>query len=208
MSLQTMKAGLMATILISVLLSLAAPSVALACSMTTNYEAMEFVDEEPQQEAEFPDPVVLEFRNLNRADRPSRWNRDSCGDLGTLSIEVIGYDDDFGLLFEFEGQSPNTFYRFEEAVRLYGDTIYEIWRDTETRSEPFDISVTAQWVDKYGRLGPVSDPVHISERGEGCGCSSVGQGPDPVAVLVVSLLLFIHLFRPREHLLHQKDAQK
>lgn len=170
------------------------PATAWACVRIMEYDWMTFIDEEPQEAAQFPLPVVLELNHLNRGERPRIFSGDSCGQSTSMGFHVHGYDDDYGLLFEFEGTHPDTFSPTDEAIVLFGDTFSVIWNDGQTRNEPFDMIVTARWVDEYGRVGPQSDPLHITDAPGGCACSASGGKPEPATLLVV-LLIFGVLMR-------------
>lgn len=169
-----------------------------------NYMEMPISEEEPSGEAEFPAPVVLEAKSISRADRSDKHSKSG---LGFFTLGIDGYkleysgatgpelgenleDAEYGLLFEIEGEYPATFPIPQEVVVLGSptDQIYFHWGDRDTRRDSIDAMLTATWVDRYGRQGPTSDPVHITDGGSTIGCSSTGAGTTPKAILLLMLL--------------------
>ncbi|MBA2663603.1 MAG: hypothetical protein H0U74_15040 [Bradymonadaceae bacterium] len=43
-------------------------------------------------------------------------------------------------------------------------------------TEAFDFTLTATWVDRWGRQGPTSEPLRIHDGGSSGGCSTVAAG--------------------------------
>lgn len=179
----------------------AAPAAAAACDFDVGYTAMQISDEEPEADAEFPDPVALEADSPGRADRTGTV--DSCQPYGTLNIEVAGYDpaytdedtgeSQYGLRFDIEGTHPDGFRVSNNPVALLydADRALVIWNDDETSTDAIDATITATWVDEYGREGPTSDPLHVTHDGAGAfgGCTTTGAATTPAAVIVVLALL-------------------
>lgn len=142
---------------------------------------MPISDEEPDDdEAEFPEPVVLEDYSITRGD----GSEPSIGSsYGGLTLDVEGYEShyvifhdraeedvdvvEYGLRLEVEGEHPEGLELPEEPVvlRYPYDNIWINWVDSDTSDEPIDVNVTATWVDEYGREGPTSDPIHVTDDG-------------------------------------------
>ncbi len=182
-------------------------SVAVAGLAPPPFAPLPISEEEPTEEAAFPDPVVLELRSLSRADRRQNHSK---SDLGSLAITVHGYEEEYagipedhdsyaawapdltdaqyGLRFDIEGSAPSGLEaQFpEEAQVLLSpfDRFSVVWGDRDTRTDSIDLTVTATWVDRYGRTGPTSDPLHIHDGGAS-GCSTTGDTAPPAALLLL-----------------------
>ena len=167
MSSQTTK--WMASIGVCMTLIFAAPTAAVACSIMFAHQDMEMASEEPEAEAEFPEPVVLEINEVKRAEPRASEARPqaSCDDVGWLRIAIEGYDRGWGLQFEVEGEYPESLrvdegpFVFEEGLHIF----MVVWGDEGTHEEAIDIRLSARWVDEYGRQGPASEPLHIHSEG-------------------------------------------
>lgn len=185
---------------------------------------MPISDEAPTEEAVFPDPVALEKRTFKRgeggvdkAGRP-RWGIISLGVDGYKREYAgldepydpnISYDPDsvenaqYGLSFKLEGEYPDSInISPDPRVPLHypGEFSYS-WRDADTNDERIDATITATWVDRYGRQGPTSDPVHISDdTNSGGSCTTASNGSSSPAILLALLLLLLALqIRSEEH---------
>lgn len=185
-----------------------------------NHVSMPIYDEEPSEDAEFPDPVVLTDGNINRT---SGDGGHSLSGLSFLNFSIIGYDaayagdhgdaypyddealDDslYGLQFELRGEHPdNLSIPDNPVVIIRPDKGFRThWADADTHSDAIDIEITATWVDRYGRKGPTSDPLHIHDSGTGLlagcgGCSTTG-GPTTPAFAVALLMLLAAIRRGR-----------
>lgn len=158
-------------------------------------------DEEPSFDAEFPEPVVLEFISV------TRWTRGLPGDphgAAGMVVGVYGYDEKYvyqhgkeakyGLRLEATGDYPRGLWFPEHPVVLEdAERIYIPWNDGDTRSDRIDVTVTATWVDRYGREGPTSDPARLIHGGNSrlffLGCSTVGGGGAPSGLLAALLIV-------------------
>ncbi len=146
--------------------------------------SLEISDEEPTEEATFPDPVVVELVGITRGDET-----DYSGvavKRGSISLFLEGYKRDYagldepydpnehydqnslqnaeyGLRFELEGEHPDTLnVGSTPRVLLHYPHSYNIgWNDEETSDEPIDSTLTVTWIDRYGREGPTSDPLQV-----------------------------------------------
>lgn len=189
-------------------------SVASAGILGPNYGTIPISDGDPEEEAEFPDPVVLEDHDLNRSDGSEGGIPSG---VSFLTIDVEGYkaehaqipddaslpfqeeeldDTEYGLRFDMEGYNPVGLTLPDEPVVLAypHDSLRTDWRDHETYDKSLDITVTATWVDEYGREGPTSDPIDITHEGLGSsipGCASTASGSPTTAVALVALLLVV-----------------
>lgn len=183
-----------------------------------NHAPMPVSDEDPDQEASFPDPVVLEKNRLNRSDGSGTWatsflyldvegyEAEHAGEPEPASVgptpsqEELG-DAEYGLRFEVEGQRPDGLSFPDEPVVLLDpyDNIWIHWSDGDSYGESIDISVTATWVDEYGREGPTSDPIHVTDDGYSSipGCSSAGETTSMISVVAALLLLVGWMARGR-----------
>ena len=151
---------------VGVALTLAFPAVATACSYVFAKESMEINETlQPAAEADFPEPVSLRLDDYGRAQPPERYPH-SCAYQGRLGIQIQGYDPDYGLIFEVEGDHSEALrftgrpYRFPEQRRYT-----KIWNDRDTYRQDIDIEVRARWVDEYGREGPASEPLRVDMKG-------------------------------------------
>jgi MYXO-CTERM domain-containing protein len=185
---------------VCVAIFLAAPAAALACSYHSPQQQMEILDDDPDTEPDFPAPVVLELDYLNRGENPNANPVSSCADTGALGIDITGYDEDFGLVFEVEGQHPAPFDADERPLQFSSEHHYlVIWSDQDTRGESIDLTVTARWIDEFGRMGPASDPLHIIDDGAplGCACSSTNSSTPPVTMVLMLLAMGLVVLRGR-----------
>ena len=181
------------------------------------HEPLPISDEEPPGEAVFPEPVVLEVQRIKRADRRQEHSK---SDLGILMLQIHGYEPEYagaepdgdpwsfdledaiyGLRFDVEGVAPEGVLinlPAEPVVLIHPfDTLQIVWGDRQTRRDDIELTITATWVDRYGRTGPTSDPLVVVDGG-GSGCSSTGGGPAPAPLLVVMMgLLGLRRSPPR-----------
>lgn len=160
-----------------------------------NYNDMPISDEEPETDAEFPDPVVLTNPSVSRSDGSEGHSK---AGIGWLSFDIEGYepeyaggdeapygrrdegleDAEYGLRFDVEGQHPYNFPVPEDPVVILdpADGLHLHWNDSSTYDEPIDVTITATWIDEYGREGPTSDPMEIIN--DGLVSSSDGSSSD------------------------------
>ena len=189
-----------APIAISIAVFFAAPAAALACSFVIPQQPMEISDEQPQAEPDFPAPVVLEAGHISRGENPNVQPVSSCADLGSLAIEITGYDEEYGLVFEFQGQHPDTFEADEDPLRFDDQHLYQlVWGDQDTRGEVIDLTVTARWIDEYGRMGPESDPLNIYDEGVNgtMGCSTTDSSTPPTTMMLLLLAMGLVISKRR-----------
>ena len=186
------------------LMVFAIPVMAWACSTENGMSSLRIKDDEPTEEAEFPDePVVLELEGLGRGSSDSLFNFNSsgCEGLGSLLVRANGYERDYGLLFRIKGTYPTNMRTGSGSGPIVLSEKYPrynlVWWDT--KNEPIDITMTAQWVDEYGRKGPTSEPLHIVDDGEGLssGCASLNGSRSTPVILVLCLIGLVALRRER-----------
>lgn len=196
-------------ILVSLVLMCGVSTTAFAGMAPPAHAPLPTCEEEPDEEASFPDPLVIELQSLSRGldDGTSKAG------LGFLTVLIDGYEAEYvdgadqhghegidnaiyGLQLDVEGQAPEGLQFPDEPVVLLDphDRIRLHWNDSETKGHGIDLTVTATWVDCYGRTGPSSDPLNIVDSGAGSnGCATTGGDGTPVSLLVVlALLLGFH----------------
>ncbi len=204
-----MKTKLHATIVLAAIVSICSLSTTAWAGLAPPPHApLPTCEGEPEEEASFPDPVVLELHNLSRGvdDNTSKAG------VGFLSVLVDGFDGElvdgadshdhegvenatYGLRIDVEGQAPEKLAFPEDPVVLLDphDRIHLHWDDMDTRDEAIDLTVTATWIDCYGRTGESSDPLNIVDDGDGStisGCSTTGGGGTP-AMLLLALAMVV-----------------
>ena len=183
------------------LMILTIPVMVWACSFESDESTLRIKDDEPTEEAEFPDePVVLELRDIGRGSKGSLFNSTGCESLGSIMVEVSGYEEGYGLAFRMKGTyTENMSIETRPLVFIPGYETYTVtWWDS--KNEPIDVTMTAQWVDEYGRRGPTSDPLHIIDDGKGLtsGCASLTGSRSTPVILALCLIGLVALRREQE----------
>ncbi|RDV36248.1 hypothetical protein DV096_20225 [Bradymonadaceae bacterium TMQ3] len=167
-------------------------SIAWACSIGMDQERMTILEEEPTEPVDLPPAVTLRQEYIKRSQTPQREGCServtSCDDTAFLKLSVQGYDPEAGgLRFAIEGDYPDTLTIDPHPLVLYGEDrdVLFVWSDMDTMYEPIDATITATWVDAWGREGETSAPVQVRNDGARGGGCAVAGGAGSTGALVL-----------------------
>ncbi|QDG49705.1 hypothetical protein FIV42_02805 [Persicimonas caeni] len=168
-------------IVVSVLFAaaLTIPASATACSFPPPNEfAVE--DGPAPNDVALPKKPELSVDLIKRGRAPEGSHATSCDDIGQLILRVepvepsVGYE-----LKVLGGEMPQpNFWMPDYLVEFDADgTFLVTWIDgNDDAQEAFDFTVVATPVDRWGRRGPSSDPLHITHAGRSGAACSVAPG--------------------------------